>query len=128
MAKVHKITHGFVDQCFDTESGKWISQEFIAGDICEYETEKQNADGEFLEDNGNVVDDPLTLIVQNRTTEPYLPFEMRQPFPKRIAVVVKGGCVEGVTCDDGEDVELTILDDGYVGEPPARRSEFPSPP
>lgn len=30
--KINKITTGFVIQTFDTELGKFVSQEFIAGD------------------------------------------------------------------------------------------------
>ena len=37
--KISKITQGYVLQTYDTETGKCKSQEFIAGDECEYETE-----------------------------------------------------------------------------------------
>lgn len=57
---VKKITTGFVVQTFDTETKKWVSQEFVAGDECVYE----DADG-------NPAD----------SFEPagYLPYDMRQP-------------------------------------------------
>jgi hypothetical protein len=61
---VHKITTGFVVQTFDTETGKYTEQEFVAGDEVDYE----NEDGESL-DQSEVMPTP----------EPYLPFEMRQP-------------------------------------------------
>ena len=34
---VNKITEGFVIQVFDTEPGRFVSQEFVAGDRCQYE-------------------------------------------------------------------------------------------
>ena len=56
-----KITTGFVIQIFDTVKKKWISQEFFAGDDCEYE----DVNGFTL--NPNPIEDE------------YLPFEMKQP-------------------------------------------------
>lgn len=44
-----KITHGFVVQNFDSE-GNFISQEFIAGDVVEFENEF----GEPLEEDENL--------------------------------------------------------------------------
>lgn len=55
---IHKITHGFVIQAFDTEKNQFVSQEFIAGDPVNWETE----DG-----------DPIEF------REEYLPFFMAQP-------------------------------------------------
>ena len=55
---VMKITNGFVKQTFDSETGKCISQEFIAGDS-EYEC------------GDDIVDAPSNEI--------YQPFEMVQP-------------------------------------------------
>lgn len=57
----NKITVGFVSQQYDSETGKCIFQEFIAGDEIEYEDE-----------NGNPVED----FPEN---EEYFPFEMEQP-------------------------------------------------
>ena len=48
-----KVTTGFVVQTFDTEKQKFVSQEFVAGDQCDYE----NEDG----------------------VEDYLPYDMVQP-------------------------------------------------
>ena len=62
---VSKITTGFVVQKFSTVTGKFISQEFVAGDQCDYE-----------DDNGNAVDSNL-LEVDGK--EVYLPFNMEQP-------------------------------------------------
>lgn len=56
---VKKITVGFVIQEFDTDLGKFTSQEFVASD----EVEIENSDGETLED--------IEL--------PYLSFDMVQP-------------------------------------------------
>jgi hypothetical protein len=62
---VNKCTVGFVLQRFDTETGKWIDQDFIAGDEVTYEDEE-----------GKTVD-PEDLHVGGK--EPYLPLEMVQP-------------------------------------------------
>ncbi len=35
--KINKITYGFVVQKFDTKTGKFTEQEFVAGDQVEYE-------------------------------------------------------------------------------------------
>ena len=57
-----KITTGFVIQVFD-QMGECISQEFVAGDECDYETE----DGDRI----NVMDMPLG-------GREYFPFDMIQ--------------------------------------------------
>jgi uncharacterized protein (DUF608 family) len=61
--KISKITQGYVLQTYDTETGKCKSQEFIAGDECEYETEY----GEHFD-----IDDSETELE-------YQPYEMVQP-------------------------------------------------
>ena len=63
-----KITHGFVIQVFDVEQRRWTSQEFVAGDETEYETE----DGAILN-----CEEFAERTADKR--EPYLPFEMVQP-------------------------------------------------
>jgi hypothetical protein len=60
---INKITTGFVVQQYDTDLQTWISQEFVAGDQCDYE----NEDGDPVP--SDEMGDP----------EPYLPFEMVQP-------------------------------------------------
>lgn len=55
---VNKITTGFVIQKFDTETNKFISQEFVSGDEVDFEDEQ-----------GNYVD----------SFDEYLPFDMEQP-------------------------------------------------
>jgi hypothetical protein len=62
--KVFKITSGFVSQEFDTATGKWVSQDFIAGDDCAYE----DANG-----------DPLGKVSMSKIENEYLPFDMVQP-------------------------------------------------
>lgn len=62
---VRKITSGSVVQTFDTESGRFIAQEFVAGEECEYEDE----DGDSV--------DPSLLLVNG--TEATFPFGMEQP-------------------------------------------------
>jgi hypothetical protein len=61
-----KITTGFVIQEFDTETKQFVSQEFVAGDECDYEDENGDAVDcqEFADDNGQ---------------EQYLPYDMVQP-------------------------------------------------
>ena len=62
---VNKITDGFVIQTFDTELGRFVSQEFKAGDGSDYET----VDGTVVENEA--------LNVNGK--EAYLPFDMVQP-------------------------------------------------
>ena len=64
---VNKVTVGFVIQVYDTELKRFVSQQFVAGDQCEYE----DKDGvpvcsEALEVDGKAA---------------YLPFDMVQPQP-----------------------------------------------
>lgn len=66
--KIQKITTGFVIQIFDTETKKYVSQEFIAGSDVDYE----NMTGESV--------DPVEVGMQDEDgSEPYLPFNMVQP-------------------------------------------------
>ena len=65
---IKKITTGFVVQTFDTDIGKFISQEFIAGDECSYEN-SYPTDGETVDSN----------LLEVDGKEAYLPFEMTQP-------------------------------------------------
>jgi hypothetical protein len=77
---VKKITTGFVVQVFDTDLGRWVSQEFVAGDDIQTEYEGEGGDP--------VDSDLLTVKKQvkgkrgrKRTVkeEANLPFEMKQP-------------------------------------------------
>jgi hypothetical protein len=64
---VNKITVGFVIQVFDTKKRRFVSQEFVAGDRCEYEDKDGvPACSEALEVDGE---------------EAALPFDMVQPKP-----------------------------------------------
>ena len=60
---IRKITHGWVEQRFDTKAGKYIGQEFFAGDLVEYEDRF-----------GNPVSNKAMLNKDG--SEPYLPFDM----------------------------------------------------
>jgi hypothetical protein len=62
---VRKITSGFVVQEFDSETGRCLSQEFIAGDQVECEDRQGNSlsDGDFGIDMEGL----------------YYPLEMKQP-------------------------------------------------
>jgi hypothetical protein len=64
--KIDKITTGFVIQTWDTDLKKWTGQEFVAGDLTEYE---QVGTGRIL----NPAD------IWPGTPEPYLSFLMQQP-------------------------------------------------
>ena len=57
---VKKITSGFVIQYFETETEKFLSQEFIAGD----EVEVEDLEGNSLDEDD---------------VSEYLPFDMVQP-------------------------------------------------
>lgn len=62
---INKITTGFVIQRWDTEKKEWVSQEFVAGDGCDYEDQVGNSvDSEDMNPGGD---------------EPYLPFDMVDP-------------------------------------------------
>jgi hypothetical protein len=63
--RINKITTGFVVQTWDTELKKWIAQEFVAGDLTDYE----KADGTSVDPSDIWPDIP----------EPYLPFAMQPP-------------------------------------------------
>lgn len=65
---VRKITPGFVVQQFDAETGRCLSQEFVAGDQVEWEDRQGNAisDGDFGIDLEGL----------------YHPLEMKQPEEK----------------------------------------------
>jgi hypothetical protein len=70
---VNKITTGFVIQVFDTELKRFVSQEFVAGDDCQYEDR-----------NGDAVDGKaLEAGVEAGVKEAYLPFDMVPPQPPR---------------------------------------------
>ena len=62
---LHKITTGFVVQKFDSESGRCLSQEFVAGDQIEWEDQTGNTI-----ENGKYGIDLEGL---------YFPAEMKQP-------------------------------------------------
>ncbi len=66
---INKVTSGFVIQVFDTELKRFVSQEFVAGDECQYEDKDGvPACSEALETDGKAA---------------YLPFDMVQPRPSR---------------------------------------------
>jgi hypothetical protein len=62
---VNKTTTGFVVQKFDSETGRCLSQEFVAGDQVEWEDQAGNAveDGQYGIDLEGL----------------YFPLEMKQP-------------------------------------------------
>lgn len=62
---IHKYTEGHVTQIFDTETEKWVSQEFIA----------DGGDCNFVVKDGEIVC-PEDVMPN---PEPYLPYDMVQP-------------------------------------------------
>lgn len=42
MPEIHKITHGYVTQRWDSETKQFLGQEFKAGDLVEYQDENLN--------------------------------------------------------------------------------------
>ena len=69
--KINKTTYGFVVQRFNTRTGKYIKQEFIAGDQVNY-TDMDGVPANWKELE-KVNFGPYAK------NEPYLPFEMKQP-------------------------------------------------
>lgn len=65
--EVRKVTVGFVTQVFDTETGKWVSQEFTANDQVDWE-----------DMDGNTID-PDDFVATQEGKIPYLCFDMKDP-------------------------------------------------
>ena len=72
---VRKITVGFVVQVFDTEKKRFVSQQFVAGDQCDYEDEKGAAAAKSL--------------LETHGKEAYLHFDMVQPQPPRACLRIE---------------------------------------
>lgn len=67
---IKKITEGYVTQTFDTDKQEFVSQEFKAGDMVDFE-----------DDDGNGINQ---ADFENRLVSHsgYLPFNMVQPQPQ----------------------------------------------
>ncbi len=76
MARINKITVGYVVQVFDTETREWESQEFIGSDDVSYE-DAENGDSTDASWMENVSDLPLEML-QPEEIEPIL--ELRYLF------------------------------------------------
>lgn len=59
---IKKITVGFVVQTWDDDKKRWVSQDFVAGDQVDWETE-----------------DGTPIVVDSTSEVPYLHFNMVQP-------------------------------------------------
>ena len=70
--KIQKITSGFVIQTFDTDAQSWVSQEFVAGDECDYEV---------VGDDGipDIISTEQFMSHVKGENEPYLLYDMVQP-------------------------------------------------
>ena len=84
---VNKVTTGFVIQVFDTETGRFVSQEFVAGDQCDYE------DG-----NGVPV---CSEALEVGGKEASLPFDMVQPQPSRQSSPVTQSAKHSMSAPNG---------------------------
>ena len=62
---INKITYGFVVQQWDTEKKQWVGQDFVAGDVAEFEDE-----------TGDMIDDAEMEEIESK---PALSFKMVQP-------------------------------------------------
>ena len=60
---IRKITEGFVEQIYETEKGCFVSQRFVAGDVCDCISESEDNVSDYFKDK-------------------YLPFDMIQPVQK----------------------------------------------
>lgn len=69
MKLVKKITIGHVEQVYDIDNNRWISQNFIAGDEVDYEDQ----------DGNNLSSDEILNL-------PYLPFDMASPDEQVLAL------------------------------------------
>jgi hypothetical protein len=65
---IHKTTIGFVTQVYDTDSQRFIRQDFIAGDDVSYETPE-----------GEPIAMPPSGVIQDHAYDHHLPLEMKQP-------------------------------------------------
>jgi len=65
---ISKVTSGFVVQSFDTETRKFTDQRFVAGDDVKWEKE-----------NGDPINEN-EVHWKREVDEPYLPFDMIQPY------------------------------------------------
>jgi len=88
MAIIKKITHGFVAQRFDAETGRCLGQEFTCGDDCTYETE----DGEMIDEPDNMEYQPYHMTVVDNPPEIHGTF--MQAFDGAIRRYVRGRCEE----------------------------------
>jgi len=73
---INKITTGFVIQSFDTDTGTYTHQHFVAGDEVDYE----NVEGHFLS-NKELAKFNFGPDAKN---EPCMPFDMVQPSDRPI--------------------------------------------
>lgn len=64
---INKITAGYVVQKYDEEKEEFISQEFQAGDMVDWEDEE------------GITLDPERDLYLSDSDDAYLPFEMKQP-------------------------------------------------
>jgi len=88
---VKKITTGFVIQTFDTDKGRFVSQEFVAGEQVDYE-----------DTDGEAVDSDLLKV---KGKDAYQPFDMVQPGhatakASEVIVEISGGCLTAVYSSD----------------------------
>ena len=96
---INKITTGFVIQVFDTDKKRFISQNFTAGDECEYETKDgTSVDSSSLEVDGKEI---------------YLPYDMVQPGIRYIQLLDLDGQQIGILKTNADESTLDELINSY---------------
>jgi hypothetical protein len=104
--RIKKITVGFVSQTFDTDLGRFVSQEFVAGDQVDYEDEDGVPVGSDLLEVKKKVKGKKGRM-KTVKEEAYLPLEMKQPnelydYSNGDFELSDGGCIEPPEDDSGD--------------------------
>ena len=103
--RINKITVGYVSQTFDTDLGRFVSQEFVAGDQVDYEDEDGVPVGSDLLEVKKKVKGKKGRM-KTVKEEACLPLEMKQPNELGLyddtgnIELSDGGCIEPPD-DDG---------------------------
>jgi hypothetical protein len=104
--RINKITVGYVSQTFDTDLGRFVSQEFVAGDQVDYEDQDGDpVDNDLLEVKKKVKGKKGRMKTVKE--EACLPLVMKQPNELGLydntgnVELSDGGCIEPPESDSG---------------------------